>query len=274
MPHEKRSGLLSVAVVCATAAAMFSSCATHPRSAGARRVPPGELVLISAGEFTMGRAGEGDAAPAHTVRLDAFYIDKYEVTNAEYLAFCRATDHRLPEFWAMAAFRCGPGFPHHPVVGVSWRDAMAYAQWAGKRLPTEAEWEYAARGGLVDMEYPNGPDLDPSLANYFIRDPAQREHYRGGTAPVGSYPPNGYDLHDMAGNVVEWTADWYDEAYYKVSPRANPAGPETGRFRVIRGGGWHSGPYCNRVYYRNALPGRWLDFNVGFRCAKDAEHVD
>jgi len=261
-------------LLCIAALTALSACAAGPRAVRTESVPPGELILIPGGEFTMGQAGEGDCAPAHAVRIGSFYLDKYEITNAEYLAFCRATGHRLPEFWGMAEFRCGPEYPDHPVVGVSWRDANAYAAWADKRLPTEAEWEYAARGGLVDMDYPSGPEIDPTLANYFIRDPARREQNRGGTAPVGSYPPNGYGLHDMAGNVVEWVADWYDAEYYERSPRANPTGPAAGRFRVIRGGGWHSGPFCNRVYYRNALPAQWVDFNVGFRCAKDAEQID
>jgi iron(II)-dependent oxidoreductase len=274
MLHANRRRPASSVILAAGVIAGLSACATEQHTTQADRIPPGQLVLIPGGEFMMGRDGEGDCAPAHTVRIDSFYIDRYEVTNAEYYGFCQATDHPLPELWGMAEFHCGPEFPDHPVVGVSWRDANAYARWAGKRLPTEAEWECAARGGLVDMDYPNGPDLDPSLANYFIRDPAQREQYRGGTAPVGRYPPNGYDLHDMAGNVVEWVADWYDAESYRASPRANPTGPETGKFRVIRGGGWHSGPYCNRVYYRNALPPQWLDFNVGFRCAKDARGPD
>jgi iron(II)-dependent oxidoreductase len=238
------------------------------------RTPAGGLILIPGGEFTMGRDGEGDCAPAHMVRVGSFYMGRHEVTNAQYLEFCRATDHPLPELWGMEEFRCGPDFPDHPVVGVPWREAAAYAAWAGGRLPTEAEWEYAARGGLVDMDYPNGPEINPTLANYFIRDPAQRDHYIGGTVPVGSYPPNRYGLHDMAGNVVEWVADWYDAEYYGAGASTNPPGPETGKFRVIRGGGWHSGPYCNRVYYRNALPAQWVDFAVGFRCAKDADGPD
>lgn len=261
-------------VLWAASAAVLLSCATTPQPASNGGEPPGGLILIPGGQFMMGKNGEGDCGPAHRVRIGAFFMDRCEVTNAQYARFCAATEHRLPEFWDMEKFHCGADFPDHPVVGISWRDAAAFAAWAGKRLPTEAEWEYAARGALVDMDYPNGPEIDPALANYFIRDPAQRDHYIGATVPVGSYPPNGHGLHDMAGNVVEWVADYYDGAYYETSPVEDPAGPETGRFRVIRGGGWHSGPYCNRVYYRNALPGQWVDFAVGFRCAKDAEGGD
>lgn len=224
----------------------------------------GELVLIAGGEFLMGSDSEGDHSPAHKVTVDSFYMDKCEVTNAQYLAFCRETGHRLPEFWNMSGFRCGPDYPNHPVVGVSSTDAVLYAEWCGKRLPTEAEWEYAARGGLVGMDFPNGDSLRRPDGNY-------NRSYKGGPVAVGSYPANGFGLHDMQGNVVEWVSDFYDPDYYASSPSTNPQGPEYGRFRVIRGGGWHSGASCNRVYYRNALPPNWVDFNVGFRCVKDLE---
>ncbi len=225
---------------------------------------PAELVLISGGEFLMGADSEGDHYPVHQVRVDSFYMDRHEVTNAQYLRFCQAAGHRLPEFWGMRGFRCGPNYPNHPVVGVSWRDAAGYAAWCGKRLPTEAEWEYAARGGLAGMDFPNGESLDPSDGNY-------NKSGKGGPVAVGSYRANGFGLHDMQGNVVEWVADFYDAAYYASSPAVNPQGPEHGRFRVIRGGGWHSGASCNKVSYRNALPPNWVDFNVGFRCVKDME---
>ena len=221
-----------------------------------------ELVLIPSGEFFMGSDSEGDHNPVHKVYIDAFYMDKYEVTNAKYLKFCKVTGHQLPEFWNMEGFRCGVDYPNHPVVGVSWNDAVEYAVWSGKRLPTEAEWEYAARGGLVGMNYPNGKTLNPSYGNYTKSE-------KKGPVAVGSYAPNGFGLYDMQGNVVEWVLDFYDRNYYSSSPSVNPQGPSSGKFRVIRGGGWHSGPYCNRVYYRNALPPNWVDFNVGFRCAKD-----
>jgi iron(II)-dependent oxidoreductase len=221
------------------------------------------MILIPAGEFLMG-SDRGEDSPVHKVYVDSFYIDKYEVTNAQYLAFCEATDHRLPMLWGMAGFRCGPDYSGHPVVSVNWVDAKSYAEWCGKRLPTEAEWEYAARGGLGGANYPNGYALTPSDGNY------SKSEKRGSEA-VGGYPPNGFDLHDMQGNVVEWVADWYDADYYSSSPAENPEGPDAGKFKVIRGGGWHSGPSCNTVHFRNALPPGWLDFNVGFRCAKGIE---
>jgi iron(II)-dependent oxidoreductase len=220
------------------------------------------MVLIPGGEFVMGKEEYADHGPEHTVRIDPFYMDKHEVTNAEYLKYCEETDHRLPEFWGMAVFRSGPEFANHPVVGVSWSDAMKYAQWRGARLPTEAEWEYAARGGLVGKNFSHGDDLDSTLyaPGGFTGE--------AGPLPVGSFPPNGYGLYDMTRNVTEWVRDWYDPDYYKTSPAANPPGPGHGKFRVIRGGGWHTGPYCSRVYIRTALQSNWLDFNVGFRCAR------
>ena len=224
-------------------------------------VSPGDMVLIPGGEFIMGTEGDLDDNTAHKVIVDSFFIDKFEVTNAEYLEFCKATDRGLPEFWNMEAFHSGSDFPNHPVVGVSWRDAKDYAEWCGKRLPTEAEWEYAARGGLDGKPFPDDDTFDAKAANF-----TQSE--LGGTVEVGSYSPNGFGLHDMAGNVAEWVEDWYGADYYLKSPARNPKGPEKGKFRVFRGGGWHSGPYCNRVVHRNGLPLNWKDFNMGFRCVK------
>lgn len=233
-------------------------------------IPEG-LALIPSGHFLMGADEGRDHSPVHNVYISSFLMDKYEVTNARYLQFCQATGHRLPAFWGMDQFRSGPRYPDHPVVGVSWLDAEAYATWIGVRLPTEAEWEYAARGGLAGKNYPNRDTLDTSDGNFVTSG-------KRGPVAVASYPPNGYGLHDMQGNVVEWVWDYYDAHYYASSPEANPRGPEAVdlrpepvRFRVIRGGGWHSGPYCSRVYYRNALPANWLDFNVGFRCVRDAQ---
>jgi sulfatase modifying factor 1 len=231
-----------------------------------------ELVLIHGGEFIMGKQRPNEKPkdkksniddPAHKVYVDSFYIEKYEVTNAHYYTFCKETGRKLPEFWGMNEFHCGLDFPDHPVVGVSYADAKAYAEWKGMRLPSEAEWEYAARGGLMGKEFPDGDDLDVTLANFA---PGSK-----GTVIVGSYPPNKFGLYDMAGNVAEWVLDYYDRDYYPGSPYKNPGGPEVGKHRVIRGGGWHSGKFCNRVYYRNSLGAGWCDFNVGFRCVREVE---
>lgn len=224
-----------------------------------------EMVLIPAGEFVMGADEDStDHGPAHRVVLSGYYIDRHEVTNARYAEFCEATGRALPMFWGMDAFRSGPAFPDHPVVGVSWNDAVAYARWRGKRLPSEAEWERAARGGREGAAFAHGDTLTPEDANH-----ARSAH--GGPVAVGSYPANGYGLFDMTGNVCEWVADRYAADSYATGGGRDPAGPAHGRFRVIRGGGWHSGPSCCQVHYRNALPSNWLDFNVGFRCAKDGE---
>lgn len=220
-----------------------------------------QFATIPAGRFRMGGNAERDHQPIHEVEISAFRLMPHHVTTAQYATFCRATDHRFPEFWGWDRFRAGANHPTHPVVGVSWRDAGAFAEWAGGRLPTEAEWEYAARGGLDGKLYPFGDEIDPSLANYARTGTT-------GTRPVGSYSANGFGLHDMCGNVAEWVADRYDSEYYAVSPRKDPQGPEAGKHRVIRGGGWHSGPYCSRVDFRNALPANWVDFNVGFRIAR------
>lgn len=231
-----------------------------------------QLVFIPAGKYVMGKelppAKPGEKKqyvnnPAHNVELDAFYMDKYEVTNYQYFLFCQATGKKLPVFWGMSEFHCGLDFPNHPVVGVSYLDARDYAKWRGMRLPSEAEWEYAARGGLVGKKYPNGDELDDKSVNY-------GQHQRGTTA-VGSFPANGFGLYDMVGNVREWVADYYQTDYYLKSPGKNPQGPDIGRFRVIRGGSWFAGPGCVTVYRRNALAANWVDFAVGLRCAKDAE---
>lgn len=223
------------------------------------------MLLIPETEFTMGKNTPypSDWSPAHTVHVDSFLIDKYEVTNKEYLAFCQATGNPLPEFWGMKEFKSGPEFPEFPVVGVSLFDAEKYAKWAGKRLPTEAEWECAARGGLVDKNFPLGDQVDSTLVNFGSK--------KRGVVKVGSYKPNGYGICDMSGNVWEWVSDNYGSEYYKNSPIDNPKGPETARFKVIRGGSFHSGAMCVQTYFRNGLSGSWVDMAVGFRCAKSIE---
>ena len=238
--------------------------------------------LIPAGEFQMGNAffdedlfkrerilneGLPHEAPLHTVFVDAFYMDVTEVTNAMYQQFVDETGHMEPRY--------GLHKPSYPVFGVSWHDAMAYAQWAGKRLPTEAEWEYAARGGLVGARYPWGNKITHNDANYAgIGD---RDQW-GTTAPVGSFPPNGYGLYDVAGNVWEWCIDAYDAEFYANSPRINPisGGPieqivENFRKditpRVSRGGSWEVGKSFLRVSnrnLRNTATFMWID--RGFRC--------
>jgi iron(II)-dependent oxidoreductase len=222
-----------------------------------------EMALIPAGEFTMGKntPNPTDWQPEHKVKMKAFYMDKYEVTNKQYYEFCISTKTPLPQFWDMKEFRSGLEFADYPVVGVSYIDAEKYAKWKGKRLPTEAEWEYAARGGLEGKNFPLGDMADSTTINFGRK-------YKG-ILKSGSFPANGYGLFDITGNVWEWTSDFYDAGYYAISTNENPPGPERGRFKVIRGGSWHSGAMCVQTYYRNGLPTSWVDFAVGFRCVQD-----
>ncbi len=230
---------------------------------GMSQDPGDEMALIPAGEFTMGRntGTPSDWQPEHKVYVSSFFMDKYEVTNQQYYKFCIATKNPLPQFWGLNDFKSGPDFPDFPVVGVSFSDAEKYARWSGKRLPTEAEWEYAARGGLINKNYPFGDQIDSTKVNYGRK-------YKG-ILKVRTFKPNDFGLYDITGNVWEWTSDFYSDDYYASSPAENPKGPERGRFKVIRGGSWHSGAMCVQTYYRNGLSPSWVDFAVGFRCVKD-----
>jgi sulfatase modifying factor 1 len=214
------------------------------------------MVLIPPGTFMMGSTeGDADESPAHEVSVKSFYMDVHEVTNAQYKLFADATGRPLPQFWQPELDR-----PDEPVVGVTWHEAQAYAAWAGKRLPTEAEWEYAARGGRPGAQYPWGSCFDAGAANF----------KSFGILRVKSFPANGFGLYDMSGNVWEWCSDWYGADFYAVSPRANVTGRVAGELKVLRGGAWYCGPdevrVANRFY---ASPGA-RSFNVGFRCVRDA----
>ena len=236
-------------------------------------VPEG-MVLIPAGKFRMGTVHlvSKTAEPIHLVTLDAFYIDKYEVTLGEYNHFLMETGHRpLPQWISKYA-----PTDNHPVVGVSWHDAMAYATWAGKRLPTEAEWEKAARGGLSDKNYPWGNEAPaPSRANYGKNV--------GTTMPVGEYPPNAFGLYDVVGNVAEWCLDAWDADFYTEAPQENPFAGLKSRdttledfqtikgLRVVRGGAWsYMREGTLMVGARTKGDALTKYGNIGFRCAKDA----
>ena len=223
-----------------------------------------QMVLIPAGEFQMGSNDvDYDGKPVHTVYVDAFYMDVHEVTNAQYKEFMEATKRSAPAYWNDPNFNP----PNQPVVGVTWEDAKAYCEWAGERLPTEAEWEKAARGGLVGKKFPWGDEASRDYANYFS---SEGKDTWSTIAPVCSFTPNEYGLYDMAGNVWEWCADWYGENYYSASPKENPKGPDTGYYRVLRGGSWnldYSYLYVAKRYSRDPLS-KYND--QGFRCVKDA----
>ena len=223
-----------------------------------------EMVLVPAGPFEMGSdSGNYDERPVHTVELDRYYIDKYEVTNELYQAFVQASDREQPGFASDSDFNGA----QQPVVGVSWYDAEAYCGWAGLRLPTEAEWEKAARG-TDGRTYPWGEGIDADKANYGRKS--------GRAVAVGSYPAgvSPYGAHDMAGNVWEWVADRYSSDYYESSPARNPTGPssDTGA-RVLRGGSFGFNPEnlsaSNRHFYIFSMMPRQGLSNIGFRCAQD-----
>ena len=250
-----------------------------------------EMVLIPSGSYIMGSTSSQTTTlidkddrlstdffhpeyPQHAVSLPAFYIDRYPVTNAQYAAFVAATGHPAPKYWTHAPymgvealFPVGGKHGTHPVVGVSYADALAYCEWAGKRLPTEAEWEKAARGGLVNQNYPWGNESSRDYANTAGMWGKDKWLW---TSPIGSFPPNGYGLSDMAGNVFEWCADWYAPDYYQHSQEENPQGPKTGQTRVLRGGSWSNnvfGIYQMRCAYRFHARPETRNLTIGFRCA-------
>ena len=254
-----------------------------------------DMVLIPSGDFQMGSnefVAYSDEKPVHTVYLDAFYIDKYPVTNAQYKEFVEANpDWVKPAKWyeqrssdirnIQKMYHDGEYLKHwkvrdypireddHPVTWVSWYAAMAYAKWAGKRLPTEAEWEKAARGGLTGEKYPWGNTIDSSYVNY--------DAYVGKTTSIGKYPANGYGLYDVVGNVYEWCLDKWDKNFYRHSPQNNPISgesiintvnnfPDIKSSRILRGGSCVSRPQNVRVAYRSRNTPKYTCFSVGFRC--------
>lgn len=229
--------------------------------AQAQKMP---TVLVPAGEFTMGGdGGEFDEKPAHRVYLDAFSMDKYEVTVGMYAAFLKAIGAEAPPDWSTMN---ESQHQRRPVVNVDWADAATYCKWAGKRLPTEAEWEKAARG-TDGRTYPWGNDSPTRLHATFGKS-GWNDH--AALAPVGTLADgkSPYGIYDMAGNVSEWVSDWYDYSYYENSPSQNPKGPESGESKVVRGGSWYDGPGHLRSALRGYLEPAFRDDNYGFRCAK------
>ena len=223
-----------------------------------------EMVLIPAGSFEMGdhfdQRNDDDELPIHQVELDAFYMDAYQVTMGQFKQFVEDSEYDYDD-WDRVA-ECSPT-KQHPMIHVNWYNATAYAEWAGKRLPTEAEWEYAARGGLVGKRYPGGDEITHDDANY--SGTGGKDKWSK-CAPVGSFAANEYGLYDMAGNVYEWCQDRYGSDYYSDSPAKNPPGPDNGSGRVLRGGAWSSYTYYLRVAYRGYyFPHNRID-GLGFRC--------
>ena len=249
-----------------------------------------DTVLIPAGPFLMGSPSESalhGQSPAREVYLDAYFIDKHEVTIQEYERFIQEGGYRNKKFWTKAGWKfieqnqiqgylamgqpittqSNYGLynaPNQPIIGISWYEADAYCRWAGKRLPTEAEWEKAARG-TEGFLYPWGNKMNFENLSYRVANGRR-------TVPVGSFPTGAspYGIVDMAGNVWEWCSDWYDKAYYTKSPSRNPKGPKSGMHRVLRGGGWGATRLQLRSTYRYYDLPTYRGFNAGCRCVKDA----
>jgi formylglycine-generating enzyme len=227
------------------------------------------MVRIPAGSFLMGAApnepgAQDNERPAHLVHLDAFDLAVTQLTNAEYALFLAATGHREPKHWRDPPF----SHPDQPVVAPSWFDAVAHCDWLnslagrGYRLPTEAEWEYAARGGLEQKLYPWGDAPLESLTDY-----AQR--WKEAPEPVGRAERNGFGLFDIGANVHEWCSDWFDPDYYANSPTHNPQGPPTGTRRSSRGGSWRHYTKVSRCAARSSIPPAFEYADYGFRLARD-----
>jgi formylglycine-generating enzyme len=236
-----------------------------------RHAPIPEPVMrrIPEGWFQMGcDAGRDDEKPAHRAWVDAFELATFQTTNAEYSRFLADTRHPSPSLWDNPSFTN----PEQPVVAVSWFDAVAYCDWLSRtlgkqyRLPTEAEWERAARGGVEGETFPWGNCAPEELPEYANR-------WKSGPEPVGLYAPNPYGLHNLGDNVHEWCADWYDAAYYGVSPERNPQGPLTSSRRASRGGSWRHHIKVTRTAARSSIPPEFKYADYGFRVAAGGDFL-
>ncbi len=291
----------TLSLLCAGLVLMGGGGSPPPISAAS----PSDMVFIPAGEFIMGTAagadGLPDEQPERRVYLSSFYLDRLEITNQAYVEFVRETGHRIPENKSSAATLWVHDKPlneilSHPVINVSWEDAAVYCRWAGKRLPTEAEWEKAARG-TDGRRYPWGNDWDLARANsasywagrtiefrsgvdweaFWIRGAGARlskEHGIKGevlTLPVGSFPEGAspYGALDMAGNAAEWVADWFDPNYYRTAPLTDPPGPDRGAIKAMRGGSWLKPAVSLRTSDRDWGIMDSRPSGTGFRCARD-----
>ena len=251
-------------------ASLFLGLLLAPKTAstdGMRPVPGGEFLRGRTHKLPGAELQDGlkffpavlrDARPLRHLFLDPFHLDRHEVTNRQYADFLIATGRRAPHYWPDG--KVAPGQQNQPVVNVTWEEAAAYCGWAGKRLPTEAEWERACRGGAESSDYPWG-DHEPGKEDARFDTP-------DGPEEVCHFPPNAFDLCDMAGNVWEWTGDWYSREYYVRAPEKNPSGPSRGEYRVMRGGSWADAAKYLACGHRSfARPGERSP-NIGFRCVR------
>ncbi|MDD5223441.1 MAG: formylglycine-generating enzyme family protein [bacterium] len=266
---RKSIGLVFTFGILSLAFAFFAGCG----GGDTKIIPVGTMASIPAGCFDMGDAfNEGSSVewPVHNVCVSAFQMDIYEVTNAQFKAcvdagFC--TDPENSTSYTRSSYYRNSTYDNYPVILVSWTQANAFCIWAGGRLPTEAEWEYAARGGLAGKRYPWGDNAPVCTlgasngSNYSECSPAD-------TIAVGSFAANGYGLYDLAGNIWEWVNDWFDSGYYSTSPTQDPQGPDSGTNKVMRGGDFESIDLELRVSkrwtYHPSIQARF----IGFRCAK------
>lgn len=288
----KVRGLVSLAVVFLACVVISMNISCGGSSGGGdsdddneSSVPPG-MALIPSGCFDMGdhfdESGGNDELPVHQVCITSdFYMDMHEVTNSEYKECVDAGACSAPsktKSYTRNNYYGNTTYQDFPVIYVTYSQAQNYCSWAGKRLPTEAEWEYAARGGLSGKRYPNGDSISCTEANYGRYDSSydcwNYDGLANDTHRVKSYEPNGYGLYDMAGNVEERVNDWFDPDYYQYCVDHNivndPQGPSSGSQRVLRGGPWKLNPEHQRVANRGHHFPTLSNFSVGFRCAKDA----
>jgi sulfatase modifying factor 1 len=222
-----------------------------------------ELIAVREGWFLMGSdSGQDCERPVHRVWIDAFNLAATQVTNAEYERFVSATGYASPPFWHDQNFN----HPEQPVTGVSWFDADRYCQWIALqtghayRLPSEAEWERAARGHLEQKQFPWGDEAPQSLPDYATR-------WQTGPEPVARHAPSSFGLYNICDNIHEWCGDWYDPNYYSVSPERNPRGPDKGQRKASRGGSWRHHVKVARCSARSSIPPEFHYADYGFRVA-------